>query len=233
MNPDQRVKEAGPLPCGAQGIEFADFVITFQPDKIIIFAKSSDEHYTLHMGQESKVLDIHRTVIGSNGLPGHETVYAIKHEDLERMLLEFGSTMPRPPKVFRRLRLGWVARNRIAIAKGLEHWTDDEILAISTKTRRKRLAIDPERLMANVIYPEYLDDLWDWPDGWFSLFFHSRRIGLGIKRTDHTGFARLFWVKLRDLSRFSLTARRLLMETAQRYAIPRDQYAQYNIARRS
>jgi hypothetical protein len=233
VSPEQPKKSAGPLPGGAQGIEFGDFAISFQADKVIFFAKSSNEHYTVHMGRESKVLDIHRTVIDSNGLSRHETVYAIKQADLERMLLDFGSTMPRSIKLFRRLRIGWLARNRIAIAKGLEHWTDEQILAVSTKNRRKRLVVDPEKLLANIIHPEYLDAVWDWPDGWFSLFFHSRRIGLGIKLSDRASFSRLFWVRLRDLSRFTLNNQRHLMATAKRYAIPKDQYERYNIARRS
>lgn len=65
-------KRNGPLPGGAKGIEFGEFAISFEVDKVILIVKSSNEHYTLHMGQKSRVLDIHRTTIGSNGLPIHD-----------------------------------------------------------------------------------------------------------------------------------------------------------------
>jgi hypothetical protein len=104
---------------------------------------------------------------------------------------------------------------------------------VTVKNKRKRLEVNPEQLMANVVVPEYLEDLWTWPDGWFSLFFRTRRIGIGLKMTDHRGHRRLLWVRLRDLTRFSSKAQQLLIETARRYAITREEYERYNVARRS
>lgn len=226
-------KRRGPLPGGASGIEFGELALSFQEDKVIMISKSSNEHLTLHIGRESKVLDIHRTSPGPDGLPVHYTIFAITYDNLHLMLEEFGSKLKGGIKLGRRLRIGWLARKNITVLKGLESWTDDEIRAVTDKSKRNRLMVNPEKLMANVVVPEYLEDLWSWQDGWFSLFFRTRRIGLGVKMTDHRGRRRLLWVRLRDLTRLSSNARQLLIETAKRHGIPEAEYERYNIARRS
>lgn len=49
------------LPHGATGIEVGNFVIELRSDKVVVLAKDRGEHYTLHAGQKSGILDVHRT----------------------------------------------------------------------------------------------------------------------------------------------------------------------------
>jgi hypothetical protein len=110
----------GLLPGGATGIEFGELALSFQADKVVLIVKSSNEHFTLHTGRESKVLDIHRTSPGPNGLPVHDTIFAITYDNLHLLLQEFGSKLKGGPKLARRLRIGWLARKNITVLKGLE-----------------------------------------------------------------------------------------------------------------
>jgi hypothetical protein len=59
--------------------------------------------------------------------------------------------------------------------------------------------------------------------------FSGRKIGVGIKATDQLGFARLYWFKLRDVSRFFSVFQDRLVSTALQYAIPRERYADYGV----
>ncbi len=217
-------------PNGASGIEFGEFALTFQPNKIIVFlAKASGVHYTLHFGNKSGVLDLHRTSTDPNGQPCHERLFAIRHADMARLLGEAIPTMIGMTGLFRRLRPGWLIRHNIGIVKGLELTTDEQIRAVTSKMKRKRLVLNEALALDNVYAPMYLDDVWNGPDGWFSLFAGRRRIGLGVKATDSAGRARLFWVKCRDLVRFSARAQGQLIDAVGRYSIPPDKYGCYNI----
>ena len=131
-------------------------------------------------------------------------------------------------RLVRRLRLGWLYRNDIGIVVGLEPVTDKDMAAI-TRRRRKRLVVDEDVLRNNVQIPEYLEDIWDFPDGAFSLVMGGRKIGVGIKATDHLGRARLYWFKLRDVSRFLKTFQDSLVTAAVKYGIPKEKYADYSI----
>ena len=55
----------------------------------------------------------------------------------------------------------------------------------------------------------------------------GRTIGMGFKQTDRQGNIRLFWIKRRDLLRFSRAWQLRLSETLQRIAIPPERYAEY------
>jgi hypothetical protein len=89
--------------------------------------------------------------------------------------------------------------------------------------------MDEEKLQANLSVPEYLDDIWEFPDGAFSLFAGPRKIGVAIKATDRLGCARLYWFKLRALSRFFQSCEANFLATALKYAIPREKYKDYGI----
>jgi hypothetical protein len=218
------------LPDGATGIEFGDFAIEFRGNKVIVLAKAAAEHYTLQFGRQSGVLDVHRTWTDTDGTPRHQTIFAIRHEDLAMLLNELVPPTATMFHLCRRLRIGWLKRHNIGIVKGLEPMTATEIAAVTHKRPgRKRLVIDTDKLSANVFAPEYLDEVWDFPDGAFSLFAGNRRIGIGMKATDKRGRVRLYWFRLRDLSRFSRTMQDRLFEAASRYAIPPGKYTEYDM----
>ena len=130
-------------------------------------------------------------------------------------------------RIIRRLKLGWLGRHGIGIVRGLEPITEDEIAAVTRKRPgRKRLVIDEDQIRDQLRVPEYLEDVWEFPDGAFSLVAGGRRIGIGIKSTDPLGFARLYWFKLRDVTRLFHALEGPLIEAASKYAIPRERYAQ-------
>jgi hypothetical protein len=218
------------LPHGASGIEFGDFVIEFRSDKVVALSKSRAEHYTVHSGHVSGVLDIHRTWQDPDGTEHHQTVFAMRHTDLLAFLTELSPMTSGMFRLFRRLRPGWLHRQGICVVRGLDPMTEDEIAAVTRRRPgRKRIVVDEERLSANVRVPEYLDEIWDFPDGAFSLFDGARRIGIGMKATDRAGFARLFWFKPKDVSRFFRACEDRFIATALKYAIPREEYKNYGV----
>lgn len=218
------------LPHGATGIEFGDFVIEFREDKVVALAKGTGEHYTLHLGPNSGVLDVHRTGTDAEGNQHHHTVFAMRHADIPPFLNELRPMLGDIFRLIRKLRLGWLNRHGIGIVRGPEGLSDEELAAVTRKAqRRKRIVFDDEKIRNNLRIPEYRDDLWDFPDGPFSLFSDARRIGIGFKVTDRSGWARLFWIKSADVNRFGRAAQSHLLAAAMKHAIPPQEYGRYGI----
>jgi hypothetical protein len=223
-------RKSFPLPHGATGIEIGSFVIEFRDDKIIALAKDTGEHYTFHAGGASGALDIHRTWREADGTERHQTVFAMRHADMPAFLNDLASMTTGMLRLLRRLRLGWLYRHGIGVVQGLDPMAESEMAAVTRrKPRRKRIVMDEDKLEANLRIPEYLDEIWDLPDGAFSLFDGGRKIGVGIKATDRLGCARLYWFKLRDASRFFKSSEAKFLATALKYAIPREEYKGYGI----
>jgi hypothetical protein len=133
-------------------------------------------------------------------------------------------------RLLRRLRPGWLHRHGIGVVRGLDPMTKAEMAAVMRrKPRRRRLVMDEEQLKANLSVPEYLDDIWEFPDGAFSLFEAGRKIGVAIKSTDRLGCVRFYWFKLLDVSRFFRSYEAIFLATALKYAIPREKYKDYGI----
>lgn len=80
----------GLLPDGAIGIESGDFAIEFRGNKVVVLAKAAAEHYTLQLGHQSGVLDVHRTWLDPDGTPRHRTIFAIRHADIALLLNNSG-----------------------------------------------------------------------------------------------------------------------------------------------
>ena len=74
---------------------------------------------------------------------------------------------------------------------------------------------------------DFLEDIYDFPDGNFALFHRGRRVGIGFKKTDADGDVRLFWIKHRDLMRFGNDWQVKLANALARLAIPPERYAEY------
>lgn len=174
------------------------------------------------------MLDIHRTWRDADGIERHQTVFAMRHADLFAFLNDLASMTTGMFRLLRRLRPGWLYRHSISVVRGLDPVTKQEMAAVTRrKPGRKRIVVDEEKFQANLQIPEYLNEIWDFPDGAFSLFDGGRRIGIGIKATDRTGFARFYWFKLRDVSRFFKSCEGLFLATAIKYAIPPEKYEEY------
>jgi hypothetical protein len=96
-------------------------------------------------------------------------------------------------KIVRRLRIGWLYRHGIDIVTGVDPITDEDILAISTRShRRKRIVIDEGAVRQRACLLDNPDDIWSLPDVTFSLVAGGRKTGVGMKLTDRAGFTRLY-----------------------------------------
>jgi hypothetical protein len=144
-------------------------------------------------------------------------------EDIPKLLREL-SPVTLELLTLRRLRLGWLVRHGIDIATGLDPATVEEIAAVTTKDARKRLIFDEEKIRAQIRILESVDDIWDFPDGQFSLIKGRRKIGIGFKLTDQFGEPWLYWMKLRGLLRRTNGVWNDVVTAAGRYAIPREEY---------
>lgn len=49
-----------PLPKGANGLDLGGLVLALARDKLIFTPKGAREHYTLHLGPNSRVIDVHK-----------------------------------------------------------------------------------------------------------------------------------------------------------------------------
>jgi hypothetical protein len=217
------------LPHGAKGIEGDGFAVEFRGDKIVFVPKADANamHYTLHAGPNSGVIDLHET--SSDG-EDHRTLFAVRKDDLIGLLPEMASVVPELLNLLRPLGLGWLKHRNIGIARGIEPLSDSDIAAV-TRKRKRRLVLDPELYSQNVNCPEFLEDVYDFPDGNFTLLHRGRAIGIGFKHTDPQENIRLFWIKRSDLLRFGNDWQRRLVAALQRIAIPPDRYSEYSFLR--
>jgi len=214
------------IPHGAVGFDLVDTAIEFRGDKMIFVSKTCADHYTVQLDTPSGVLDIHRTWKDESGREQHRTVFAMHRADVPKLIREL-TPVTMGLLSLRRLRLGWLARNDIAVVRGLEMTSVEEIAKVTRKARRKRLVLDEANLRAQLQIPEYLEEVWDFPDGAFSLLQRGHRIGIGIKLTDQFGEARLYWMKFRGLMGRSRVAWDQIFKAAMRYAIPPEKYGAY------
>ena len=216
------------LPHGAKGIEGDDFAVAFGDDKIVFVTKSGGKgtHYTFQAKPASGVMDVHETTIDADGREHHRTLFAMRQDDLPPMLQQLAPMVPGLFRLIRPLRLGWLKRRNIGIARGIDPVSDDDIAAV-TRKRKRRLALDTDLYQQHVFIPEFLEEVYDFPDGNFALFHCGRQIGIGFKKTYAGGDVRLFWIKLRDLMRFRHDWQAKVASALESIAIPPDRYAEY------
>jgi hypothetical protein len=187
------------LPHGARGIEGDNFALQFGADKIVFVPSSTTngEHYTFHAGSASGVLDLHRTQMSSGRSEHHRTLFAMRRDDIPAALGAMTPLLSELLSLLRPLRLGWLKHRHIGIARGIDLISDEDIAA-ATRKRKGRLTIDPQLYQRNIFVPEFLEGVYDFPDGTFALFRRHRRIGIGFKATCPDGDVRLSWIKLSE-----------------------------------
>ena len=227
------------LPHGAKGIQSEDFALSFGPDRIVFAPKPAgrkpedeepETHYTFSARQDSGVIDMHETTVLPDGSKAYRTLFAMREEDLPPVLQRLAAMLPELVSLFRPLRLGWLKHRHIAIARGIDPVSNEDIAAV-TRKRKRKLALDPQLYEQNVFVPEFLEEVYDFPDGNFALFYRDRQIGMGFKKTDPAGHVRLFWIKRRDLLRFGNHWQDKVMNALQAAAIPREKYRNYTFLR--
>lgn len=217
---------SNPMPHNAKGFDLGDLVIMFCPDKALVTRKTAGDHFTLHFGYRSGVIDVHRTCKDGQ----HKTIFAMRRDNIPALLGDLASLLPALGRLLRPLRLGWLVRQRIGIAWGVFPTAEEHISRVTrlgSKRQKRRLVLDQEKFLSEIFAPEYYDEVWSQPDGEFSLWKDGQAIGMAFKSTGPYGNARLAWIKLRDLNRLSGQAWPLIREAALRYAIPESDYHNY------
>jgi len=217
------------LPHGAKGIESEDFAIEAGRDKIVFVPKSAGvgAHYTLQAGSNSGVIDLHETHPDRDR---RRTLFAMRRDDLPTLFGNMAAMVPELLDLLRPLRLGWLKHSNIGIARGVDPVSNADIAALTSK-RKRRLTLDPQLWEQNIEVPEYLEEVYGFPDGNFSLFHRGRPIGIGFKTTDAQGRVRLFWIKRRDLLRFGNAWEEKIGNALARLAIPAERYVDYPFLR--
>lgn len=124
------------LPHGAKGIESEDFAVELRGDKIVFVPKAAGggQHYTLHAGMHSGVIDLHETHPEADGQEQRCTLFAMRRDDLATLLGE-AAPMPEFLRLLRPLRLGWLKHRNIGIARGIDPVSDEDIAAGHPKTQ--------------------------------------------------------------------------------------------------
>jgi hypothetical protein len=221
------------LPHGAKGIEADGFAVNFAGDKLVFIPKSegAGKHYTFHTGPDSGVIDLHETTLDEEGQTHYRTLLALRSDDLPAVLGGLAPMLPELLSLLRPLRLGWLKHRDIGIARGIDPVSDEDIAAVTRKNKRRRLTLDPQLYERNVFVPEYLEEVYDFPDGTFTLLHRGRPIGIGFKKTDAAGHVRLSWIKRRDLLRFGNDWGGKVAGAFERVAIPPESYAEYPFLR--
>ncbi len=225
------------LPNGARGFETGDFALSFGCDKAIFVFKSQanvrsvgeheEIHYTVHVGPRSGVIDLHETRVSADGQKYHRTVFALRRDEIPSLADQFTPIVAELLRLVRPLRLGWMMHRGIGVARGVDPISDQDIAAI-TRKRKRRLRIDPLLYTKNVCIPTYLEEIYDFPDGSFSLFHKQRKIGLGFKTTCPDGYVQLAWVRRTDLLRFGNHWQQKVVEALRSAAISRDRHREYS-----
>jgi len=220
------------LPHGADGIEIGDFAIQFCKDKVIAFKRTAGDHFTIHAGTNSGVIDIHRTWRDPSGCEQHTTIFAMRRDSIPALLDELSSLPSTFTRLLRHLRLGWLGHRRIWIAWGVWPIDPEHISRVTRrKPGRKRLVFDTEQILNEIDAPDYLEDVWARPDGPFSLVKDGQIIGIAFKATDPHGNGKLAWIKLRHLGRLANQMGALIVQVALRHAIPESEYHKYSLLR--
>ena len=221
------------LPHGARGIEGDNFVLQFCADKIVLVPKAagSGRHYTIHAGPGADVLDVHETEMRSGHSERHHTLFAMRRDNIPSALATVALLLPELLGLLRPLRLGWLKHRKIGIARGIDLVTDQDIAAV-TRKRKRRLIFDPELYRRNIYVPQFLGEVYDFPDGNFALFCRGRRIGIGFKATHADGDVRLTWIKLTDLMRLGRYWQGKVISALKGLAIAPERYANFPVLQR-
>lgn len=192
------------LPQSARGIESPEFAIEAGKDKVVFILKSEGggRHYTLHAGPDSGVIDLHETTPGPDGHNHYRRLFALPHADLPELLNAAAPLLAELLGLLRPLRLGWLAHHHITIARGVDPVSDHDIAAATRRNRRRRLIFEHELWEHSILIADYLEDVYDFPDGNFALLKRGHSIGIGFKTTDTSGRVRFMWIKRRNLTRF-------------------------------
>jgi len=178
-------------------MDFGLFVLAFQPSgKVIIASKNSPRHLTLQFGGKSGVLDAHLTE-GDR----HEPLGGIRGIDLGELVDEARPTLERNlerlvRRVFRRVRLGWLAHHGILAFPLIV--SEAALLGLGRR-RGRRWKIDPDVFAHQLVQPLSQEQLRSSPEVAFLLFRRHRDsqvpYGALFKFAESDGRSRYAWFR--------------------------------------
>ncbi len=210
-----------PLPKGANGLDLGALVLAFARDKLVFTPKGLPEHYTLHLGPNSKVIDIHKTTLRPDGTIEYLTLFSMTHERLLAMMDELAQPLGKLLMgLARPLSPAWMEKRRVGAIVGLVP-TGNNIASIG-QLRRRKFAIDPRRLAAHAWAPDFIDELYDIDGKIFTLVLNQRnrtprKIGYGFSVADARGKRRLVWIPDRSVAHAMERGSALLKNAAAKY----------------
>lgn len=194
--------------------------------KLLLIPQGRGFHYTLHPGHKSGIIDIHRTSeqIESPDTARHETLAAIPKEELVRSLREIGiAPLAELLKLFRPIRIGWIARNRLCV---VAFPTDEQLDGVREIKIDPNSAASVELLECWFQIPEFIDDIFDMPNAAFLLFNTRSRAespcGILFKLRQPEGRFLLRWIRSRDLRRWSRRMESIYLPALKRFCITED-----------
>jgi hypothetical protein len=189
-----------------RGWEFADLVWEMTPNGKLIFFSKQEQHirYQLNLSGTSEVLDIHKTIEHGQGRKTHETIFAMKMDDLPRLLEDVGKPFfDAFMQLHRPVHPGWLYRYRVVVLSGLipneaearrlAHWS------------RNRLVLDAEVLMEHLAVREWDEASIGTGNGDLFAMVRLRThgpanlIGVAFRVSNESGNQRLRWISLRDV----------------------------------
>jgi hypothetical protein len=212
-----------PLPHGAKGFELGEAVFLVADGKLVATTKGSREHLTVDFGVRSGVLDVHKKCTAADGSTKYVTLFTISHANVCALMQEIALPMLEvSTSALRRLRPGWMAKRGVGVVVGLSLTESDSDMATITKLRRRKLVVDQERFTARLWAPEYLEDLYELPDGQTFMVLSRKKqrvrrmLGVGFKFTDGAG-PRLVWLPRRRVGQMFKVVGALLEQAAAKY----------------
>ena len=215
-----------------RGIEIGDFVLSVAAGKLIFFSKQKpDEQVTFNLWTESRVLDVHRTIVSKNH---RETLFAIYFDQIPALLDELLSliSIEQFPLLIRPLRFGWRRRQFMYLLDG-QFLNEEQFLALSKRNRRRRMVLPQEDYVANL---KPMVDYWDCIESESSAFGvcvlgkngRVRQVGVAFKLPSPNDSLRIGWVKFKDIGLLIETLMREWESIVRKYEISKEEYQNYD-----
>jgi hypothetical protein len=189
-------------------LKFKGLIVKFLTNgKVLAVPEGSGVHFTLHPGHRSGVIDFHKTNerLPSSDPSRHETLAAIPKEEIMRCLTRFGPNHVWDLlRLLRPIRIGWIARRRLGM---VAFPTEPQLNSVSEIRIRASPPACFERRNDSMPIREFLEDIFEMPDTCFLLFDCKRppptMYGVLFKVIGPRGETVLYWIRLRDLRRWS------------------------------
>jgi hypothetical protein len=185
-----------------------EFTLKFlRSGKVVVKIGNGRYHYTLHPGEGTGVIDLHRTdeLRPPDDPVKYERLWALPQDVLiERLTVAGYSLFMDFWGLWRPLRLGWMIRRQLAIGPRIPiDLCYPEVTAIKTR-EGAREANDPLEMWMKP--PEFYEDILSEPNSGYLLYDNRKRSSTpyGVLITyGQEDSMRMLWARTRDLNRWS------------------------------